>query len=88
ADGRMAGDMLTIETDRQDGAPLIHPVMRAGRRLAPSESLDAIRARVAQELMRLPEQLRALDAKPSYPVTIAPALENLAHEVDQRMHVN
>jgi nicotinate phosphoribosyltransferase len=78
----MRGDTLTIEGDEQPGESLIRPVMRAGQRLAPPESLDAIRARAARELTRLPANLRALDDGAVYPVAIAPKLQALAQEVD------
>jgi nicotinate phosphoribosyltransferase len=58
--------------------------MQGGRRLQAAETLDAIRARVARELARLPAALRALDGAPAYPVTVAPALRALADEVDRR----
>jgi nicotinate phosphoribosyltransferase len=83
ADGIMCGDVITLENDRQPGEPLIRPVMRAGQRLAPPESLDVIRRRAAAELERLPAQLRRLDEAPPYPVAIAPALRELAAAVDR-----
>jgi nicotinate phosphoribosyltransferase len=82
--GVMSGDLLTVEGDRHEGTPLIQPVMQGGRRLQAAETLDAIRARVARELARLPAALRALDGAPAYPVTVAPALRALADEVDRR----
>jgi nicotinate phosphoribosyltransferase len=85
SDGRMAGDVLSIETDDQTGEALIQPVMRRGKRLHPSESLDAIRSRMVQGLERLPEPMRRLETGASYPVTVAEALLRLAAEVDQRL---
>jgi nicotinate phosphoribosyltransferase len=82
-DGEMAGDLLTIDADRQAGEPLLVPVMRAGRRVAPPEPLAAIRERARRELARLPAHLRALHTAPAYPVTIAPALSALAQDVDR-----
>jgi nicotinate phosphoribosyltransferase len=83
AGGIMHGDVITLENDRQPGEPLIRPVMRAGKRLAPPESLDVIRRRAAAELERLPAHLRRLDEAPPYPVAIAPALRELAAAVDR-----
>jgi nicotinate phosphoribosyltransferase len=82
-DGRMAGDILSVESDTQSGETLIKPVMRDGKRLAPPETLAAIRERAARDLARLPEPLRKLEAGASYPVTVAPALKALAAEADQ-----
>ena len=86
-DGRMAGDVLSLEDDFQEGTPLIRPVMRGGRRLEPRSSLDDIRAHAARELDSLPEGLRGLagGAAAFYPVEIAPALRELAAETDRRI---
>jgi nicotinate phosphoribosyltransferase len=85
ADGRMAGDVLTVEGDRQPGEPLLQPVMQGGKRLAPSPSLAEIRQRVARELEQLPEPLRRMEPAATYPVEIADALVRLAAEVDARL---
>jgi hypothetical protein len=69
------------------GEPLIHQVMRGGKRLRPPETLAAIRERAKRELARLPETLRRLDAKATYPVEIAAELKALAVQVDRRLKV-
>jgi nicotinate phosphoribosyltransferase len=83
ADGRICGDVLTVASDAQAGEPLIVPVMRGGKRLAPAESLGDIRARAAREFARLPAPLARLEPGHDYPVTIAPALKALAQEADR-----
>jgi nicotinate phosphoribosyltransferase len=83
-DGGMTGDVLSIEGDGQPGEPLLQPVMRAGRRTAPSPALAEIRARAGRELQRLPEPLRRLEPGAAYPVQVAGALVDLAGEVDRR----
>jgi nicotinate phosphoribosyltransferase len=82
ADGRMAGDILSLETDKQPGETLIVPVMRAGKRIAPSPTLTQIRERAARDLARLPESLRRLEPGADYPVKIADALTALAAQAD------
>jgi len=82
ADGRMAGDVVTLESGPQPGDPLLIPVMRDGRRVAPAPSLAEVRRHAAENLARLPEPLRCLEAF-EYPVEIAPALHELAAEVDR-----
>jgi nicotinate phosphoribosyltransferase len=84
ADGRMAGDILSVEGDTQPGEPLIEAVMRAGRRLDPPRPLADIRAHAARDLERLPEALRSLDVSAPYPVELADALRRLSDEVDRR----
>jgi nicotinate phosphoribosyltransferase len=84
-DGGMAADTLSLESDTQAGEPLIVPVMRAGRRLAPSPPLADVRARAARNLQLLPEPLRRLQGGAQYPVQIAAPLVELAAEVDRRI---
>jgi nicotinate phosphoribosyltransferase len=84
ADGRMREDVLTVEGDPQEGEPLIRPVMRAGRRLAPDPPLAEVRERAAAGLAALPERLRGLEAGDPIPVRVAPALVALARAVDAR----
>jgi nicotinate phosphoribosyltransferase len=88
ADGRMAGDIISIETPTPPwgGAePLIQPIMQGGRRLRPPESLVEIRLRAKRELERLPEPLRRLEPEATYPVAVADELQKLAAEVDRRL---
>jgi len=87
AKGDMAGDVISLETDAQQGEPLLRPVMRGGRRLAPQPTLEQCRAHAARELARLPAPLRALELGAAYPVTVADALVRLAAELDRRQQV-
>jgi nicotinate phosphoribosyltransferase len=85
ADGRMAGDILSLENDDQPGEPQIELVMQGGKRLKPAPTLAEMRARAARDLERLPEPLRRLEPGASYPVEVSEALRRLAAEVDGRM---
>ncbi len=82
AQGAMRGDILSVETDKQQGETLIVPVMRGGKRVTPAPTLAEIRARAAAELKRLPAPLKRLEAF-DYPVTISDALKALAAEADR-----
>jgi nicotinate phosphoribosyltransferase len=84
-DGRMSGDIMSIEGDGQAGEPLLQTVMRGGRRVAQSPALAECRARSARELARLPEALHRLEPGTAYPVEVAGALVELAAEVDRRI---
>jgi len=84
-DGRMGKDILSLATDRQDGEPLLAPVMLDGKRIAPSPSLTESRTRAAGNLARLPEPQRTLEPKGVYPVEVSDALVRLAGEVDRRL---
>jgi nicotinate phosphoribosyltransferase len=82
--GTMVGDLLTLEGDAAGGTALLEPVLRGGRRVAPAPSLDSLRERARQQIDALPAALRALSPAPAYPVTVAPALRQLAEAVDAR----
>jgi len=84
-DRRMAGDVLSVEDDDQNGEPLIHPVMQAGKRLLPSPTLGEIRAHAAHELQRLPTPLRELESGATYPVEVGEALGDLAAAFDRHL---
>ena len=73
-DGRMSGDILTLEGDKQSGEPLIAEVMRGGKRVSPAPTLAQIRERAAADLTRLPEPLRQLQQGVDYPVAVGDAL--------------
>jgi len=92
ADGQMAGDRIGLEQSYSAAAangagdePLLHCVMRDGRRLQPTPSLDEIRARAKRDLERLPEPLRQLRSDASYPVEVGEDLIKLAELVDSRI---
>jgi nicotinate phosphoribosyltransferase len=84
-DGRMHGDILSVEGDDQTGTPLLWPVMRGGKRTDPPPSLVAVRAHAARQLEQLPEPLHRLEPGASYRVEVAEKLAKLAAEVDRRL---
>jgi nicotinate phosphoribosyltransferase len=84
SDGRFNGDILSLETDKQSGEPLIEPVMRAGERLTQPTLADS-RARAARALAQLPEPLRRLESGVNYPVKVADALTALAKQADAKV---
>jgi nicotinate phosphoribosyltransferase len=86
-DGRMAGDLLSVENDDQAGEKLIQPVMHAGRRLGVSPTLSEIRAHARRELERLPDALQRLEPGASYPVEVGRSLASLAAAVDRRLRL-
>ena len=84
-DGRVDHDVITTLDDPQTGEPLLHPVMKGGRRLAPSPSLADLRRRTATQLVQLPDPLRTLGPAPAYTVHISPALQTLARTIDHAL---
>ena len=85
AAGRIAGDLLTLDGDKQQGEALIRLVMKDGKPVGPRRSLAELRIAAAAGLASLPEALRALNPASSLPVQIAPALAELTAAVDRRL---
>jgi nicotinate phosphoribosyltransferase len=85
ADGRMAGDIVSVESDEHTGEPLIQLVMQGGRRVGARPTLSEMRTRAPRDLDRLPNALRRLEPDGRYPVQVADALIHLAAEVDRRL---
>lgn len=75
-------DILTTLDDRGQGEPLLQPVMKEGRRLAPAPTLTDLRGHMATQLARIPESLRTIETAPTYEVRISPALQALAKAVN------
>jgi len=84
-DDRFDHDVITTLDDRLDGEPLLHPVMKDGRRLAPSPSLAELRRHTAMQLARLPQPLRAIGTAPTHAVQISPALQTLTQTTDHAL---
>ena len=82
AQGRIAGDALTVEGDLQEGVPLIEPVMIAGERLKPSPPVAALRIRAREQLASLPERLRSIERTESPTPAVSERLHALAAQTD------
>jgi nicotinate phosphoribosyltransferase len=83
-DGRMRGDILSLENDTQPGERLLAPVMRAGKRIGPAPTLAQVREHTARELARLPEPLQRLEPGVNYPVQISEKLSALAAQMNEK----
>jgi len=84
-EGRLAQDSLALASEKLGGEPLIQPMMRDGKRLAPAPALSELRDRTLAALETLPTSLRSLDQAPApYRAEVTPALRALADEVDRR----
>ncbi len=74
------GDVIGLADEKQAGEPLLELVMKKGKPISVCR-LAASRTRAAEQLARLPAGLRALDAKPGYPVRYSDRLEQARREV-------
>lgn len=86
ADGRFEGDLVARadESVPDRGEPLLVPVLRGGRLVAPLPSLEEIRQRCADQLAALPEALREMETDQAYPVSYSDQLEAEAQRLMTR----
>jgi nicotinate phosphoribosyltransferase len=84
-DGTIAEDTVALVEEAPRGEPLLHPVLRSGRRVKDLPALAQSRVHAAASLASLPPALRRLDEAIA-PVQISRALRLLAaHMDDTRM---
>ncbi|HEU5453780.1 MAG TPA: nicotinate phosphoribosyltransferase [Terriglobales bacterium] len=87
ADGFCARDVVACEDERCDGEPLLREVMRRGKRVAGPESVQQAQARAAEEIRRLPREVRQLQAGSRYEVKVSARLRALAAKTKrERLH--
>jgi nicotinate phosphoribosyltransferase len=73
--GQLVRDVLGLASEAGEGDPLLQTVRRDGQPVGPRETLEAIRARCAAELARLPAAVRALRSPATIPVMPSAELE-------------
>jgi nicotinate phosphoribosyltransferase len=84
--GEFKGDKIALEDEPANGAtPLLVEVMRAGRRLGPSEPLQNSRERCMDSLKHLPERYRQIRRKAVYPVRYSEKLDRMLEKVRKRV---
>ncbi|MBN1615347.1 MAG: nicotinate phosphoribosyltransferase [Deltaproteobacteria bacterium] len=83
-EGRMRGDLLTLDGDVQAGIPLLKPVMKDGERLSEPRSLKEIASVAKDQLDALPVSLRMLKTE-AYPVMISDALNRLRESTEEAL---
>jgi nicotinate phosphoribosyltransferase len=85
--GRLAGDLVSLTNDRQEGEALLRPAMRGGRCLSDNPDLAAARNHAKDQLARLPAPLARLEPY-TYPVEIGASLRELAAKLDRRAGID
>lgn len=84
AGGAFISDCIGLENAPPSGEPLLQPVMRNGQRLAPPESLSAIRRRVQRQTGGVAAAIDANQSNPPYLIEISNELIKMAAQLDKR----
>jgi len=86
ASGKWKSDLIALASESHPtAAPLLVPVMRAGKRIAPPEPLATARTRCMEGLKKLPAPLLSMRHAPPYPVRYSKPLKNLLQKVRRRL---
>jgi nicotinate phosphoribosyltransferase len=86
ANGLFREDLVACADETPaEGEALLACVMRDGKPLTSSPSLETIRARARQTIANLPPHLHQLRSPQPYPVRFSPSLEKLLAEAKQRV---
>jgi nicotinate phosphoribosyltransferase len=72
---RFCGDHVTRADESAQGEPLLLPILQTGQLVADLPSIESIQRHCQAQLASLPDRLRALSAKPDYPITYSDQLE-------------
>jgi nicotinate phosphoribosyltransferase len=84
--GQYENDKIALEGEpAHDGEPLLIEVMRAGRRIAPSESVSVLRGRCIASLARLPSRYLQIHRQAVYPVRYTQRLKTMLEQVRRRI---
>lgn len=85
--GKMCGDTLALADEKSEGEPLLKPVMRNGKLVAPLPSLQDIRSYAKSQLAGMPESMRSLckTHQPPYAIAVSSGLRDMAHQVDETL---
>jgi len=79
-------DHIALEGESADGGTrLLVPVMQAGHRIAPPETIADLRRRCTEGLKLLPDRYRRIDRSLEYPVHHTKRLESMLEKVRQRV---
>ena len=80
AQGIPESDLLTLKSEHASGIPLLHQIMRAGKRVGGPEQLHVGRERCIRMLEKLPVPLRSLINAGTFPVGLSAELSALCEK--------
>lgn len=82
--GEFAGDSIGLQGEDVEGAPLLAQFVSNGTLVKSPETLEEARARAAEGLGMLPQQVRRLSNPAQYRVALSPALSALVEKLKAR----
>jgi nicotinate phosphoribosyltransferase len=84
--GNTARDTIALRSEAVSGGqPLLEKVMDGGRIVKDLPGLKASRDYFAAQFAKLPPEFKAIEQPAAYPVYLSPGLEQLQHQVEQKI---
>src|SRR5580658_10088566 len=84
--GQYIGDKIILEGEPSNGGePMLHAVMRGGRRSTPAESISVLKGRCINSLARLPQSFLQINRSAVYPVRYSQRLKTMLERVRRRV---
>ena len=84
--GMFAKDIIALDDEELPGGlPVLEEVMKDGRRVGPSATLDEVRQRFQDDFAALEERFKVLNNPPRFPVSVSGQLERLTAEVREEV---
>ncbi len=76
-------DILALAEESVDGAPLLQPVVKKGKRIRKKIPLTETRQYCFEAVSKLPDWLKKVSVKRRYPIVLGPALQKLVTSLQQ-----
>jgi nicotinate phosphoribosyltransferase len=83
--GDFVKDIIALEDEKMSGEPLLVKVMEKGKIACDLPSLEEIRKRALEDVLKLPEEYKKLKGAPRYPVRLSPKLKKSIKELTQKI---
>ncbi|RKQ64124.1 nicotinate phosphoribosyltransferase [Thermovibrio guaymasensis] len=78
-------DLLTLESEKHTGKPLLELVVKDGKRVKNLPTLTEAREYCLENLSKLPPQLKDIYSKAYYPVVVSKELEELYEKLEKEL---
>ncbi|MCP4713755.1 MAG: hypothetical protein GY868_01455, partial [Deltaproteobacteria bacterium] len=82
-DGTFENDIITLEHEQIDAAPLLEPVITQGNRLKTRQGITQTRNYCQEALFRIPAALKEPRTREAYPVNLSQPLRDLVDRLTE-----
>ncbi len=84
-DDKYSKDIISLDSEKIDGEPLLIHAMQKGNVIYDAPSLDDIRKSTLENLLHLHKVYKRLKKTPLYPIVLSPALKKIKSQLARRL---